>query len=135
MLDVVVVGGGHNGLSLSGFLAKAGLNVLVLERRPFPGGAVATEELIPGFRFSSCSYITHMLHEHVVEQLGIAKRLPKIYPLGRTIRTLPDGTVFREARTPEETAQSVASLFGAPTAHAYLQWARIWDAGARMLEP
>ncbi len=49
--DVIVVGGGHNGLTAAGYLSKAGLKVLVLERRDIVGGACTTEELIPGYRF------------------------------------------------------------------------------------
>ena len=49
--DVVVVGAGHNGLICACYLAKAGKKVLVLERRPVVGGAVCTEEIIPGYKF------------------------------------------------------------------------------------
>ncbi|MGB1253475.1 MAG: FAD-dependent oxidoreductase, partial [Candidatus Promineifilaceae bacterium] len=47
--DAIVIGGGHNGLVNGAYLAKSGLDVLVLERRSFIGGAAITEELIPGF--------------------------------------------------------------------------------------
>lgn len=50
--DVIVVGGGHNGLIAAAYLAKQGLDVLVLERRHVLGGAAVTEELMPGFKFS-----------------------------------------------------------------------------------
>ena len=53
--DAIVVGGGHNGLTHACYLAKGGLNVLVLERRPFVGGAAITEELHPGFSFTPFS--------------------------------------------------------------------------------
>ena len=55
--DVVIVGGGHNGLACAAYLAKAGLDVLVLERRDVLGGAAATEEPWPGYRVSSASYV------------------------------------------------------------------------------
>jgi phytoene dehydrogenase-like protein len=57
--DAVVVGGRHNGLVAAAYLARGGLKVLVLERRPMVGGACVTEELFPGYRLSSCSYICH----------------------------------------------------------------------------
>ena len=59
--DAIVIGGGHNGLVASTYLARGGLKVLVLERRPMVGGACVTEELFPGYRLSSCSYICHLL--------------------------------------------------------------------------
>src|SRR4051795_10358805 len=54
--DVIIIGGGHNGLVTAFYLAKAGLKPLVLERRAVPGGAAITEEFSPGFR---CSTLAH----------------------------------------------------------------------------
>ena len=57
--DVVIVGAGHNGLVCAGYLAAAGLEVLVLEARDVPGGNTVTEELtLPGFAHDSCSSAT-----------------------------------------------------------------------------
>ena len=59
--DAIVVGAGHNGLTAAAYLARAGRRVLVLERRPMVGGAAVTEELVPGFKFSVCSYVVSLL--------------------------------------------------------------------------
>ena len=59
--DVVVVGAGHNGLVAAGYLARAGLRVVMFERLPHVGGAAVTEELWPGFHFSPCA------HSEVIE--------------------------------------------------------------------
>ncbi len=60
--DAIVVGGGHNGLTCAGYLARAGLRVLVLERRPIVGGAVCTEEVIPGYKIDVGSSAHIMIH-------------------------------------------------------------------------
>lgn len=63
--DALVIGGGHNGLVASAYLARAGLSVAVLERRHVIGGAAVTEELVPGFRFTRCSYLYGLLRPTV----------------------------------------------------------------------
>lgn len=55
--DVIIVGGGHNALVSAAYLARRGLDVLLLERRAVLGGAAVTEEVVPGFRFSRASYL------------------------------------------------------------------------------
>ena len=63
--DAIVVGGGHNGLTNAAYLAKSGLRTLVLEQRPFVGGAAITEELRPGFSFTTFSYALSLLRPEV----------------------------------------------------------------------
>ena len=69
--DIIIVGGGHNGLTSAAYLADAGIDVLILERRDVVGGAAVTEELIPGFRFSTASMFCGMLQPKVVEDLNL----------------------------------------------------------------
>lgn len=64
--DAVVVGGGHNGLTAAAYLAKAGLQVAVLERRHVLGGAAVTEEVVPGFKFSRASYLQSLLRPGII---------------------------------------------------------------------
>ncbi|KAF3791661.1 Pyridine nucleotide-disulfide oxidoreductase domain-containing protein 2 [Nymphaea thermarum] len=71
--DAVVVGAGHNGLTAAAYLAKAGLKVAVLERRHVIGGAAVTEELIPGFKFSRCSYLQSLLRPCIVRELELSR--------------------------------------------------------------
>ncbi|KDP39472.1 hypothetical protein JCGZ_05153 [Jatropha curcas] len=71
--DVLVIGGGHNGLTAAAYLAKTGLSVAVLERRHVIGGAAVTEELIPGFKFSRCSYLQSLLRPSVIKELELAR--------------------------------------------------------------
>ena len=72
--DVVIVGGGHNGLVAANYLGRAGKSVLVVERRDILGGACVTEELLPGARFSSCSFIQAVLRPQVIEDLELVSR-------------------------------------------------------------
>jgi len=71
MADVVIVGGGHNGLVCAFYLARAGLKVTVLERRGVVGGAAVTEEFHPGFRNSVASYTVSLLNPKVIGDLGL----------------------------------------------------------------
>lgn len=70
--DVVIVGAGHNGLIAANYLADAGLSVQVVERRGVIGGATVTEEQFPGFRSSSCSLVSGLLHPRILEELDLA---------------------------------------------------------------
>lgn len=71
--DAIVIGAGHNGLVCAGYLAKAGKKVLVLERRSVVGGACVTEDIAPGFKASTCSYLVSLLSEHVIADMELAK--------------------------------------------------------------
>src|SRR3954452_1783279 len=71
--DVVVVGGGHNGLVCAAYLAARKLSVAVLERRAVVGGAAVTEEFHPGFRNSLASYTVSLLHAKVIGDLRLAE--------------------------------------------------------------
>ncbi|KAL7604067.1 uncharacterized protein LOC111909158 [Lactuca sativa] len=69
--DALVIGGGHNGLTAAAYLAQSGLSVAVLERRHLIGGAAITEELIPGFKFSRCSYLQSLLRPSIIRDLEL----------------------------------------------------------------
>ncbi|KAB1214572.1 Pyridine nucleotide-disulfide oxidoreductase domain-containing protein 2 [Morella rubra] len=64
--DALVIGAGHNGLIAAAYLSRGGLSVAVLERRHIIGGAAVTEELIPGFKFSRCSYLQSLLRPSII---------------------------------------------------------------------
>jgi phytoene dehydrogenase-like protein len=74
----VIIGGGHNGLVCAFYLARAGLQVTLCERRGVVGGAAVTEEFHPGFRNSVASYTVSLLHERVIADMGLHARGLKI---------------------------------------------------------
>jgi len=78
--DAIVVGAGHNGLTAAAYLARAGLSTLVLERRAIVGGACVTEEIAPGCRASTTSYIASMLRPEVIRDLRLADHGLKMVP-------------------------------------------------------
>jgi phytoene dehydrogenase-like protein len=73
-VDVLIVGGGHNGLTCACYIAAAGYKVRVLERRGVVGGAAVTEEFAPGFRNSAAAYTVSLLHPKVIRDLHLAER-------------------------------------------------------------
>src|SRR5271165_4158210 len=73
MLDLVVIGGGHNGLTAAAYIAAHGFKVAVLEQRPIVGGAAATEEFHPGFRNSVAAYAVSLLHPKIIADLDLAR--------------------------------------------------------------
>ncbi|KAJ4804342.1 Pyridine nucleotide-disulfide oxidoreductase domain-containing protein 2 [Rhynchospora pubera] len=77
--DALVIGGGHNGLTAAAYLARSGLSVAVLERRHLVGGAAVTEEIVPGFKFSRCSYLQSLLRPSVIRDLELERHGLKLY--------------------------------------------------------
>ena len=71
--DIVIIGGGHNGLVTAFYLAKAGFKPLVLERRPQVGGAGITDEFHPGFRCSTLSHSAGPIRPDIVRDMQLGK--------------------------------------------------------------
>jgi phytoene dehydrogenase-like protein len=84
--DAIVVGAGHNGLVNACYLAKAGLNTLLLERRHLVGGATITEELVPGFHFTTFSYAISLLRPEIVHELDLVRHGLMVVPLINTFQ-------------------------------------------------
>src|SRR5499426_2169469 len=89
--DIIVIGGGHNGLTHAAYLARAGKKVLVLERRHVLGGAAVTEEVFPGFKFSVASYVVSLLRPEIIRELELPRHGMEILPLDGTFTPMPNG--------------------------------------------
>src|SRR5271155_4245639 len=107
--DVIIVGGGHNGLVTAFYLAKAGFKPLVLERRTQVGGAAITEEFHPGFRCSALAHNTGPLRADIVrdmqlEQHGLKLTTPDV----NTVSLLPDGRALVLYADAKKASQEIA---------------------------
>ena len=92
--DAIVVGGGHNGLTAAAYLARAGMSTLVLERRHIVGGCCVTEEIAPGCRVSTTSYIASMLRPEVISDLNLPQHGLRMVPCNPAIQVpFADGQV------------------------------------------
>src|SRR5256714_15506833 len=90
--DVVLIGAGHNGLVTAAYLARAGRKVLVLERRELLGGCVVTEELWPGFKVSTASYVNSLFPPEIIRDLELKRHGVVMIPRSPSSFThLPDG--------------------------------------------
>ncbi len=71
--DAIVIGAGHNGLTNAAYLAKAGLNVVVLEKNEYIGGAAVSRELHEGWKYSNCSYVCSMMRQALHRDLDLGR--------------------------------------------------------------
>jgi phytoene dehydrogenase-like protein len=109
--DILVIGGGHNGLACACYLAKAGMKVRVLERRDVVGGAAVTEAFHPGFRNSTASYTVSLLNPKVIHDLRLREHGLKIVerPVSNFL-PLEDGRHLIVGPDDETTRRNVAAF-------------------------
>src|SRR5215831_17188359 len=106
--DVIVVGAGHNGLTAAGYLGGAGLSVLVLETREIVGGCCVTEEISPGCRASTTSYIASMLRPEVIRDLDLGSHGLRMVPCEPALQVALDGgEVVASWNDPARTAAEI----------------------------
>ncbi|KAL8473223.1 hypothetical protein ACS0TY_030159 [Phlomoides rotata] len=117
--DALVIGGGHNGLTAAAYLARSGLSVAVLERRHVIGGAAVTEELIPGFKFSRCSYLQSLLRPCIIKELELGKHGLKLLKRNPSSFTPCQDGRYLLLGSDEELNHSEISKFSKRDAEAY----------------
>ncbi|HEU5417280.1 MAG TPA: NAD(P)/FAD-dependent oxidoreductase [Streptosporangiaceae bacterium] len=120
--DVIVVGGGHNGLIAAAYLARSGLSTLVCERREVVGGAAVSEHPFgPDFTVTSLSYVVSLMPPDVVRDLQLTRHGYHVFPQGPYFAPRADG---RYLRLPDDPAQRHAEIakFSAKDADAYVEY-------------
>jgi phytoene dehydrogenase-like protein len=133
--DVVIVGGGHNGLVAAGYLARAGLKVLVCERRPVVGGAAVSEHPFgPDFTVTSLSYVVSLLPPSLVRDLQLERHGYHVYPQGPYFAPRRDGRYLALPHDPQTRFEEIKK-FSARDAEAYPHWDAWLDRLGRNLGP
>src|SRR3954467_14536720 len=120
--DVVVVGGGHNGLVAAAYLGKHGLKTLVLERRPIVGGAAVSEHPFgPDYTVTSLSYVVSLLPPALVRDLRIHRHGYPLHPHGPHFAPRADGGLLRLPEDPVRRREEIGR-FSSKDAAAYERW-------------
>jgi phytoene dehydrogenase-like protein len=132
--DVIVIGGGHNGLTHAAYLARAGKKVLVLERRHVLGGAAVTEEVFPGFKFSVCSYVVSLLRPEIIRDLDLPRHGLEILPLDGTFTPMPNGDYLWRVNDHGKTRREIAR-HSKLDAEAYEEFGKAMQAMCRFVKP
>src|SRR6266581_4975635 len=109
--DAIIVGAGHNGLVTAAYLARAGRRVLVLERRELVGGCVVTEELWPGFKVSTASYVNSLFRPEIIRDLELKRHGFAMLPRSPSSFTpLPDGRSLMMGPDKEMTRREISKF-------------------------
>lgn len=92
--DAIIIGAGHNGLTNAAYLAKAGLDVLVVEKNDYIGGAAVSREMHDGFWYSSCSYVCSMMRQAIHRDLDLTRHGLVLVPYLGTVNFADNGDVL-----------------------------------------
>jgi phytoene dehydrogenase-like protein len=106
--DAIVIGAGHNGLTNAAYLAKSGLDVLVVERNPYIGGATVSRELHPGWLYSNCSYVCSLLRPEIARDLELPRHGLQIVPYGGGVTFMQNGDYFGNYADHERQHREIA---------------------------
>jgi len=133
--DVIIIGAGHNGLVAAAYLARAGRTVLVLERRELVGGACVSEEIWPGFKVSTASYVNSLLRPIIIRELELHRHGFEMLPRDPSSFTpFPDGRSLMLGPDKDLTHREV-SKFSAKDADALPHYEQMLERVATFIEP
>ncbi|MCH7830901.1 MAG: NAD(P)/FAD-dependent oxidoreductase [Proteobacteria bacterium] len=132
--DAIVIGAGHNGLTNAAYLAKAGLDVLVVEKNPYIGGATVSRELHEGWKYSNCSYVCSLLRPEISRDLNLSKFGLQIIPYVGGVTFINDGGYFGSYDDHERQYREIAR-FSRRDANAYERYKADVTKQTRFIRP
>lgn len=106
--DAIVIGAGHNGLTNAAFLAKAGLDVLVVEKNDYIGGATVSRELYEGWKYSNCSYVSSLFRPEIYQALDLGRHGLEVVPIQGSATFMQNGDYFGSYHQPTVRRREIA---------------------------
>jgi phytoene dehydrogenase-like protein len=106
--DAIVVGAGHNGLTTASFLARAGLDVVCVEKNDYIGGATVSRNLYKDWIYSNCSYVCSLLRPEIYRELELHKHGLQVTPFGGSVQFMENGDYFGAYHDPEVAYREMA---------------------------
>jgi phytoene dehydrogenase-like protein len=116
--DAIIVGAGHNGLTTAAYLAKAGLDVVCVEKNDYIGGAAVSRNLYDDWMYSNCSYVCSLLRPEIYRSLELHKHGLQVTPYGGSVTFMENGDYFGSYHDPE-VAYREMSRFSTHDADSY----------------
>ena len=133
--DAIIIGCGHNGLVAAFYLARAGLRVLALEQGPKVGGAATTDELFPGFHFSTCAHSFVLFHPQILDDMRLVERGLQVFRRDPgQFHPFADGQYLLAWNDGERTKESIARI-SRRDAEAYGDYVKFWQRAAQLFDP
>ncbi len=132
--DAIVIGAGHNGLTNGAYLAKAGLDVLVMERNSYIGGATVSRELYKDWTYSNCSYVCSLLRPEIVRDLELPRHGLQVVPYGGGVTFMQNGDHFGNYHDHQRQYREMAR-FSKRDANAYERYSANVQKQTRLIRP